>query len=291
VYDDLKNEIKRKFNLLKKQPSLSRPPLGNDNEEVSNPSIVNDVIMGIRFYSQIPIKHFDHQRPQLKSMTRVLVLVSIIIALAPALVLFAAVWLGLPLLLAALFGVATQIAIVGAMAEDGLADSFDGLFGGSSKEQRLEIMIDSTHGTFGVVAIVLLIGSKIIALGSLTSTSAIAAVLLWISAQIIARQSALWLVVKLPSAKNEGTAAQAGELSGKIFWLGMAPSALVAIIFSVFLVGVSGIIITAAIVVLIIVLWTTICKNLVGGYSGDLIGGLQAMLEIGILSGFLLFIV
>jgi len=267
---------------------MSRPPLGNENETVSTPSILEDIVMGIRFYSRLKIPKFSHAKMQISVMAKVLGLASVIIGIFPGLVLFLSLLLGLPILLGASFAVAVQIAITGAMAEDGLADSFDGLFGGNNGQMRLEIMKDSTNGTYGVVAIVLLVITRIAALGALASVSAIAVVFLWIGAQVLARQSALWLMVGLEAARNDGAAANAGELADADFWFGMIPALLITIIFSVFFVGIGGIIIAAAIVMLIIVWWTRTCKKLVGGYSGDLIGGLQAMIEIGILSGFLL---
>ncbi len=269
---------------------MSRPPLGNENETVSTHSIMDDVVMGIRFYSRMRIPYFAHVPMQIGRMAKVLGLASIITGIIPGLVLLLSLLLGLPILLSASFAVAAQIAITGAMAEDGLADSFDGLFGGNDPQKRLAIMRDSTNGTFGVVAIILLIITRITALGALATISSIAVILLWIGAQVLARQSALWLMVNLNSAREEGAAAKAGELLRTDFWFGMIPALLITIIFSVFFVGIGGIIIAAAIVMLIIVWWTRTCRKLVGGYSGDLIGGLQAMLEIGILSGFLLVV-
>ncbi len=42
----------------------------------------------------------------------------------------------------------------GAFHEDGLADTFDGLGGGATRERALEIMKDSRLGTFGTAALV-----------------------------------------------------------------------------------------------------------------------------------------
>ena len=47
--------------------------------------------------------------------------------------------------------------ISGGLHEDGLADSADGIFGGNSIENRLVIMKDSRIGSYGVMALFLLI--------------------------------------------------------------------------------------------------------------------------------------
>ena len=36
--------------------------------------------------------------------------------------------------------------------------------------------------------------------------------------------------------------------------------------------------------------WTTLCRRLIGGQTGDLIGALQALLEIAALTAFMIFV-
>jgi len=50
---------------------------------------------------------------------------------------------------------------------DGFADTIDGLAGGNTKEERLEIMRDSRIGAIGVVALILLLLTKFLAINSL----------------------------------------------------------------------------------------------------------------------------
>jgi adenosylcobinamide-GDP ribazoletransferase len=58
-------------------------------------------------------------------------------------------------------------ALTGALHLDGVIDTFDGLFTGTTPERRLEIMRDPRAGSYGVVAVVLLLALKVAALGSL----------------------------------------------------------------------------------------------------------------------------
>ena len=53
---------------------------------------------------------------------------------------------------AAALALATTMLLTGAMHEDGLADTADGL-GGKTREQKLDIMRDSRIGTFGACAL------------------------------------------------------------------------------------------------------------------------------------------
>ena len=64
-------------------------------------------------------------------------------------------WLGVAPAAAAAIAIAAQIFATGALHEDGLADSADGLWGGWDKARRLAIMKDSRIGTYGVLALVL----------------------------------------------------------------------------------------------------------------------------------------
>lgn len=54
---------------------------------------------------------------------------------------------------------------------DGFADTIDGLAGGNTKEERLDIMKDSRIGAIGVVAIVLLLLLKFLAINNLPSAA------------------------------------------------------------------------------------------------------------------------
>lgn len=54
---------------------------------------------------------------------------------------------------------------------DGFADTVDGLAGGSTKEERLHIMKDSSIGAIGVMAIILLLLLKFLAINSLNIDS------------------------------------------------------------------------------------------------------------------------
>lgn len=64
-----------------------------------------------------------------------------------------------PLLTAAIV-VAVSVIMTGGLHLDGLADAFDGLYSNRSRERILEIMKDSHIGTFGVLALIILMMLK-----------------------------------------------------------------------------------------------------------------------------------
>ena len=246
--------------------------------------------MTLRFFSRLPTGTMPHEAPSLARMAPVLGITGVFIGAFPALILVALAYLGLPGLLASVFGVAALAITTGAMAEDALADSADGLWGGSDVARRLEIMKDSRHGTYGVLAIVLLITARLAVLSSISVQSLYGVAFLWLGAQLVARQAALWLPTILPPARPDGMAQKAGIISGRTFWFSSAISGLLALVLAGPFVGVGGLVPAAGITALIVWGWSRICRMRVGGFSGDLIGALQAMVEIGVLSTFILFI-
>ena len=68
--------------------------------------------------------------------------------------------------------VALLAALTGALHLDGLADAFDGLAGGRDRESRLRIMKDIHTGTFGTVALVLVLLTDTLALASMPAGEA-----------------------------------------------------------------------------------------------------------------------
>src|SRR5262245_1437756 len=67
----------------------------------------------------------------------------------------------------ALLLVALWAGLTGGLHLDGLADTFDGLGGGWTRERALSIMRDARSGPYGVTAIVLVLGLKAATVASL----------------------------------------------------------------------------------------------------------------------------
>ncbi|MCU0815771.1 MAG: adenosylcobinamide-GDP ribazoletransferase [Cypionkella sp.] len=110
--------------------------------------------------------------------------------------------------LAAALMLGLGIFLTGAMHEDGLADSADGLFGGWTPERRLEIMKDSRIGTYGTLALI----TSALALWAVTEAllrQGDWAVL--IAAQGIARAVMAGVMVALPPARKTGLSAGVGR--------------------------------------------------------------------------------
>ncbi|MGH9934676.1 MAG: adenosylcobinamide-GDP ribazoletransferase [Blastocatellia bacterium] len=105
------------------------------------------------------------------------------------------------------------VLITNGFHEDGLADTFDGLGGGWTKEQALEIMRDSRLGTYGALALIFLILGKHNFLSSLPPGQ----VWRWlIVAHTASRWTSLPLCAWLPYARADGQGKLVARQVGRV---------------------------------------------------------------------------
>ena len=252
--------------------------------------LVSDLVMALRFFSRLPTGTRPHAIPNLDRIARILPIASLLIGLGPACVLLLGILGGIPPLFAALVAAACSAIVTGAMSEDAAADAADGLFGGNTVERRLEILKDSRHGTYGVLTIVFVVGLKSAALAALAVHGGLAAAGLWLAAGLLARSGGLYIAMALPPARAAGASATAGRLSRNAFGLGLVFALVIGAILAVPFASPLSFVVAVAIAAVIAYGWTGLCNRLVGGQTGDLIGALQALLEIALLATFMIMI-
>ena len=277
------------MNLTDDPPAPPSPRPTNDNRPPAGEMrLGDDLVMGIRFFSRLPTGAAPHRRPNLSRIALALPFTSLVIGLGPALLLLGLEWLNVPHLFAAALAVAAMIVVTGAMAEDAIADSVDGLFGGHDVEQRLAIMKDSRHGTYGVCAIAMLLLLRVTAIGSVGNPLEAAGT--WLAATVMARSGALWLTVALPAARVGGAAATAGQVTRQAFGIGAVFMVVLSFVLAGFAVSVLGLAVAYGLGALVVWGWVTLCRRLIGGQTGDLIGALMALIEVAVLTAFMVFV-
>ena len=172
---------------------------------------------------------------------------------------------------AAIFGLIVGLLCTGAIHEDGLADCADGFGGGQKKEKKLDIMKDSAIGTYGTLALILVLGLRILMLSSLPAM--LEMVLLIINCAVISRLAMVGFLYFLPAVRQEGLGSQASI--NNIF-----PLFLAGIIASPALIFVAFVSYFAIIAILVAaLLWGIIAKYHVGGQTGDVCGAGQILCE------------
>ncbi len=175
---------------------------------------------------------------------------------------------------AALIALAAGLALTGALHEDGLADTADGFGGGSSREEKLAIMHDSRHGSFGVLALVLSIGLRTAALGTIGEP--IHAGLALIAAHAASRGALPPLMRILAPARADGLGAMAGRPSLTVAIIAAALAGAIALAVLGPGTGALALLLTSGALVLAAML----AQRQIGGYTGDVLGFFQQIGEI-----------
>jgi adenosylcobinamide-GDP ribazoletransferase len=248
-----------------------------------------DLVMGLRFFSRLPSGDRPFEKPDLDRIAVALPFVSVIVGFAPALLMMLLCWAGVPSYFAAALGVGAMIAITGAMSDDALADAADGLAGGATIERRLEIMKDSRHGTYGVAALGLYLVLRVTAIGAVAAYNPLAAGGIWLAASLIGRSTSLWLSVELPNAREGGASASVGRVSRQAFFIGAGFGAVIALLLAGPFTSLVALILALVAAGLVAMGWVWVCRRLIGGQTGDLIGALGGLVEIAALTMLLMF--
>jgi adenosylcobinamide-GDP ribazoletransferase len=195
-------------------------------------------------------------------------------------------WLGIPALVNAFLAIAAGIAATGALHEDGLSDTFDGLGGRGGKRGRLAVMRDSRLGTYGALALVLTLLVKGSALAALAYHPS-RAVLALLGAAMISRALVLWHWSATKPARRDGLAFTAGRPDRTALQIGL-PSGLIAAIVLLIAFGWAALL-ALILAALAIGLFSPLTNRRFGGHTGDTIGAAQQIAEtllfVGLSSG------
>jgi adenosylcobinamide-GDP ribazoletransferase len=182
--------------------------------------------------------------------------------------------LGCPGAVAAIWAVAAQVLLTGALHEDGLADTADGFGGGNDKARKLAIMRDSRIGVFGAMALFLVLGIRV---GSIADKSAWSATCAMMAAGASGRAGLVVLLVFLQPARSDGVAAKLHHPP----YLAMATGLIVAVMAD--LVGGLQTVASGAIACFTVA-WAA--QRQIGGYTGDVLGASEQLIEAAVVSIF-----
>ena len=247
--------------------------------------------VAIQFLTRLPVPRLREFDPSwLSQSTRYFPLVGVLVGVANILIwwiasrrLPASVSIGL------MMGV--SVLLTGAFHEDGFADACDGLGGGSSKDHILAIMKDSRIGAFGAIGLFFILGLKWTTLLALPGAMLAQFV---VASHMLSRWCAIGLIVFLPYVRAD-TDAKARDfagrlsvggwlLSGVIGLLGLAPLAWLGermgapLDWTAIGAGAAG----AAVIAPLGGLYV---RRRIGGYTGDCLGAVQQLAELGFLLG------
>lgn len=241
--------------------------------------VANDFLLSVSYFTRLPVAGLvEYSEAGLERASGWFPFVGwLVAAVAVGVLLLAAQ--ALPLEVAILLSMAAGILFTGAFHEDGLADTADGFGPVADREKALAVMKDSRLGTFGALGLGLVLAIKFLALSHFGTANA-AAVALAV-AHPLSRLGVVAVVATQPyvsqSASRSRAVAQRLPAGG---WLIALPAALLPL--AVF-VSWPVALIALGVMVLITGLLGVAYRRRFGGYTGDTLGALQQISEIGVL--------
>jgi len=173
---------------------------------------------------------------------------------------------------ATILAVAAMVAVTGALHEDGLADSADGLWGGADPAGRLAIMRDSRLGTYGIVALVTVLALRTALLLPLGLADFARAS---VCGHVLGRASALVVARALPPA----AAGSGAEIAGP---LGRGEMLAAAVVVAAALAGAAGpwapVPLAAGLAACLACV--RLFRRRLGGFTGDSLGAANQLVEL-----------
>jgi adenosylcobinamide-GDP ribazoletransferase len=242
----------------------------------------------LRFYSRLPVPHLAEEvgpKDELDFASTALAVpvAGAVIGALMALALGLAHALGLGAAVSAVAALACGVTVTGALHEDGIADVADGLLADTSVERRLEIMRDPRHGSFGVLALILVMLARFALLAEISAAGTAATAAALIGAAALSRAASLMPLALLPPARQDGAGAAAGRLPVEAFGRAVMVGAALLLLFA--LIGGFGVPrgLLACVAALAAGYWLSVfAKARIGGQTGDVAGAAQILAELAV---------
>lgn len=237
----------------------------------------DDLRLAAGFLTRLAPPPGDGATRPLAEAARVFPLIGLGLGLGAGLVYGLAMMLGLPPALAAVAALAALIAATGALHEDGLADSADGLGGGATPAAKLAIMRDHHIGAYGVIALTLGLIGRVAALAALAEPGLVLAAL--IVAAAASRAAIPLVMLRLPHARDDGLGVRAGTPGQRDVAVGAGIALVIAVPAIGFTAALAALIVAACAALAV----AGLARRQIGGYTGDILGAVQQAAEIAIL--------
>ncbi|MEM9705290.1 MAG: adenosylcobinamide-GDP ribazoletransferase [Pseudomonadota bacterium] len=243
---------------------------------------VNRFLLALQFLTRIPM-HTDgvYSPERMATSARYYPLVGFLIGAISGVTLLMTA-LALPGFVAVILATAVGLLLTGAFHEDGLADTFDGIGGGMTREKSLAIMRDSRLGTYGTLSLIIALALKVGALSSLPTVTAACALAL---AHCLSRLSSVLVIRTSRYVRDEGTGKPVADgldaaslviaigigVAASLLWLGIQPVGALLSAFAGLGIGHIGM--------------RLFFEPKLRGYTGDTLGAVQQTSEISMYLG------
>lgn len=238
----------------------------------------------VRFFTRLPVPAWvGHSSEALNKAARYFPAVGLLVGVLAALA-FALCSLFWPKTLAVLAAMACSLYVTGAFHEDGWSDMVDGFGGGWEQAQVLNIMKDSRIGSFGAVALIMMLLGKFCALIELELATIPAAL---IAGHTLSRFCATTLMHRLDYVRDEGKAKPLATRIGSRELALAGATTLLGLGLALVVLGPLAVALGVALAALATVWLARLFRRRIGGYTGDCLGATQQLAEVAFYGGLL----
>ena len=244
---------------------------------------IDDLARSVAFLSRIhvPQRHFVNYDGKLSRAVRAFPIAGVLVTLPAAGVFSLFLAFHADGMLAAFAALTLQTFITGALHDDGLSDTADGLGGGKDRDSALSIMRDSRIGSYGAVSLILSFGLRATALAALADhlTPSEAGVTL-LAVAALSRAALVWHWSMLPPARKDGVAASVGEPERNAAYLAYSTASLSAIVLLWTFTNTLALIMCAVSITVCVYAFSGLVRGKIGGHTGDTLGASLLIAEI-----------
>ena len=249
-------------------------------------TFIDDTARSVAFLSRVPVpqRHFVGHDGRLGRAVRAFPVAGLLIALPAAALAAVLDAFRAPPLLIAFATLALATLITGALHEDGLSDSADGIGGGRDRDSALAIMKDSRAGSYGVVALVLSFGLRAAAIAALAvalTPTAFGMALLAVA--VASRTAMVWHWSLLPPARRDGVAASVGEPQPGATRVALVSGLVLCMLLLLPNGAAFPLALALAAAIAVVLAFNRIVLGKIGGHTGDTIGATQQLAEMAVL--------
>jgi adenosylcobinamide-GDP ribazoletransferase len=238
---------------------------------------MNIFLGALMFLTRIPVgKQYVFRSEDLPRSAVYFPIVGLMIGLLGGLVLFCA-GLFVPPIVAVLLCMGVTVAVTGALHEDGLADTADGLIGGLERQHSLEIMKDSRLGTYGAVVLWFSLTAKLFLLTALLEKGVFTAICALVVANGLGRAATVTLLFSHQYVRTEES--KASPFGNTVTLKEFVTALLAPILLSFALLG------SKAVLPLMVAAAATWAAGVyfhkrIGGITGDCLGAANQLVEL-----------
>ena len=246
---------------------------------------VVDFFATVMFFTRIPIKwsFFSDKAPDLTKAAWAFPLVGFLIGGLSGLLGDFLIYLGLSVFLSCIVAITMSVILTGAFHEDGLADTADGLGAGGSPERINKIIHDSRLGTYGVIALILGLLTRLGLLSTLAEYGYSLASILSVGFAS-GKLAIIFTRIFFNSSRFAKMGSIVGIISHKNLFLATMIWALpTSVIFPFY-----GILLGGLLMAFIISIIGLKSKKALGGITGDILGAVAFLTELVFLFGIII---